>query len=101
MEEVTGSSPLSSTHYFLWSGAKRIGVISALCAAALVVSILPLGAPACSATWRKGTPNVGCIERGAKLASVRSKCNNAFVREFKGAPRQSRLGVTAFSHRSP
>ena len=31
MEEVRGSSPLSSTHYFLWSGAKRIGVISALC----------------------------------------------------------------------
>src|SRR5215218_11075766 len=31
MEEVRGSSPLSSTHYFPWSGAKRIGVISALC----------------------------------------------------------------------
>ena len=31
MEEVRGSSPLSSTHYFSWSGAKRIGVISALC----------------------------------------------------------------------
>jgi hypothetical protein len=31
MEEVRGSSPLSSTYYFLWSGAKRIGVISALC----------------------------------------------------------------------
>jgi hypothetical protein len=26
-----GSSPLSSTHYFPWSGPKRIGVISALC----------------------------------------------------------------------
>src|SRR5215211_2626159 len=31
MEEVRGSSPLSSTHYFPWSGAKRISVISALC----------------------------------------------------------------------
>jgi hypothetical protein len=31
MEEVRGSSPLSSTHYFPWSGAKRIRVISALC----------------------------------------------------------------------
>jgi hypothetical protein len=70
----------------------------------------------------EGTPNVGCIERGAELrredkiivgpscrvahaslglpASVRSKCNHAFVREFKGAPRQSRLGLPAFSHRS-
>jgi hypothetical protein len=31
MEEVRGSSPLSSTHYFPWSGEKRMGVISALC----------------------------------------------------------------------
>jgi hypothetical protein len=31
MEEVRGSSPLSSTHNFPWSGAKRISVISALC----------------------------------------------------------------------
>src|SRR5215212_4680438 len=31
MEEVRGSSPLSSTHYFPWSSAKRIAVISALC----------------------------------------------------------------------
>ena len=31
MEEVRGSSPLSSTHYFPWSSPKRIGVISALC----------------------------------------------------------------------
>jgi hypothetical protein len=31
MEEVRGSSPLSSTHYLSWSGAKRISVISALC----------------------------------------------------------------------
>src|SRR5829696_6680888 len=30
MEEVRGSSPLSSTHYFPWSSTKRIGVISAL-----------------------------------------------------------------------
>jgi hypothetical protein len=33
MEEVRGSSPLSSTLYFTWSGPKRIGVISALCLA--------------------------------------------------------------------
>ena len=31
MEEVRGSSPLSSTHYFPWSGTKRIGVVSAIC----------------------------------------------------------------------
>ena len=31
MEEVRGSSPLSSTHHFPWSGSNRIGVISALC----------------------------------------------------------------------
>jgi hypothetical protein len=31
MEEVRGSSPLSSTHYFPWSSAKRIRVISPLC----------------------------------------------------------------------
>ena len=31
MEEVRGSSPLSSTHNFPWSEAKRISVISALC----------------------------------------------------------------------
>jgi hypothetical protein len=31
MEEVRGSSPISSTPNFPWSGAKRIGVISALC----------------------------------------------------------------------
>ncbi len=71
----------------------------------------------------EGTPNVGCIDRGAESrredeiivgpscrvahatlglpASVRSKRDYAFVREFKGAPGQSRLGVTAFSHRSP
>ena len=30
MEEVRGSSPLSSTHYFSWSGQTPIGVISAL-----------------------------------------------------------------------
>ena len=31
MEEVRGSSPLSSTHYFSLSGLNRIGVISAFC----------------------------------------------------------------------
>src|SRR5215212_5700742 len=31
MEEVRGSSPLSSTHYSPWSAAKRSRVISALC----------------------------------------------------------------------
>jgi hypothetical protein len=31
MEEVRGSSPLSSTNYFPWSGPNRIGVISAVC----------------------------------------------------------------------
>ena len=30
MEEVRGSNPLSSTHYFPWSHSNRIGVISAL-----------------------------------------------------------------------
>src|SRR5512133_3723278 len=61
----------------------------------------------------KRAPNVGSVERGTKLrcedqivvrpscrvahatlglqASVRSKCDYAFVREFEGAPRQSRL----------
>lgn len=79
--------------------------------------------PASSATWRKGTPNVGCVERGAKLrredkivvgpscrvahatlglpASVRSKCDDAILREFEGAPRHSRLGVPALAYRSP
>ncbi len=66
------------------------------------------------------TPNVGRVERGAALrreyniivgpscrashatlslpASMRSKRYYAFVREFKGAPRRSRLGVPALSH---
>src|SRR5215212_8483844 len=70
----------------------------------------------------EGTPDVGRIQRGAKLRredkiivgpscrvahatlglqpSVRSKCDYAFVREFEGAPGQSRLGVAVFSHRS-
>jgi hypothetical protein len=61
----------------------------------------------------EGTPNVGSVERSAKLrrddkiivgpscrvahatlglpASVRSKCNYAFVRKFKGAPGSSVL----------
>ena len=31
MEEVRGSSPLSSTHYFSWSGFNRLGVILGFC----------------------------------------------------------------------
>src|SRR5215216_6359943 len=189
MEEVRSSSPLSSTHYFLWSGTRRIGVISALClvltgrggrlggspaarwalkrssiafaprlntgrnslrytfsvvrvfacptrcamsgyprstaarrncAAALAASIRPHGAQSALGHLAECTPNVGCIERGAKLrredkiivgpscrashatlslpASMRSKREYAIVRELKSAPRQSRLGVPALSH---
>jgi hypothetical protein len=38
MNEVLNHDTLSSTHYFSWSGAKRIGVISAL---SLVLTNLP------------------------------------------------------------
>jgi hypothetical protein len=66
------------------------------------------------------TSNVGRVERGAALcredkiivgpsclashatlslpASVRSKRDDAIVRELKSAPRQSRLGIPAVSH---
>jgi hypothetical protein len=68
----------------------------------------------------EGTSNVGGVERGAESrredkivvlplcrvaqatlglpASMRSKRDYAIVRELKGAPRQSRLGIPALSH---